>query len=69
MSIEKDFGFYTAVCDNCGEEMSGFDDFYDAVDGKKAAGWRSKKDERGEWIDLCPACQRISAASDFGGVL
>lgn len=41
----------------------------DAVDAKKAAGWRSRKDAHGEWIDLCPACQHPSAASDFGGVI
>ena len=45
------------------------EDFYDAVDAKKAAGWRSRKDAHGEWIDLCPACQHPSAASDFGGVI
>ena len=59
MSIEKDYDIYIAVCDICG----------DAVDAKKAAGWRSRKDAHGEWIDLCPACQHPSAASDFGGVI
>lgn len=31
--------------------------------------WRSRKDAHGEWLDLCPACQHPSAASDFGGVI
>lgn len=60
MSIEKDYDIYIAVCD-----IGPFEDFYDAVDAKKAAGWRSRKDAHGEWIDLCPACQHPSAASDL----
>lgn len=69
MSIEKDYDIYIAVCDICGDDIGPFEDFYDAVDAKKAAGWRSRKDAHGEWIDLCPACQHPSAASDFGGVI
>lgn len=56
MSIEKDYDIYIAVCDICGDDIGPFEDFYDAVDAKKAAGWRSRKDAHGEWIDLCPAC-------------
>lgn len=69
MSIDKDFGEYFAICDICGEDLGPFDSFYDAVDAKKSAGWRSHKDEHGEWIDRCPACHRTSAAADFGGVV
>lgn len=69
MSIEKDYDIYIAVCDICGDDIGPFEDFYNAVDAKKAAGWRSRKDAHGEWIDLCPACQHPSAASDFGGVI
>lgn len=74
MSIEKDYDIYIAVCDICGDDICGddigpFEDFYDAVDAKRAAGWRSRKDAHGEWLDLCPACQHPSAASDFGGVI
>ena len=69
MSIEKDYDIYIAVCDICGDDIGPFEDFYDAVGAKKAAGWRSRKDAHGEWIDLCPACQHPSAASDFGGVI
>lgn len=42
MSIEKDYDIYIAVCD-----IGPFEDFYDAVDAKKAAGWRSRKDAHG----------------------
>lgn len=52
MSIEKDYDIYIAVCDICGDDIGPFEDFYDAVDAKKAAGWRSRKDAHGEWIDL-----------------
>ena len=50
MSIEKDYDIYIAVCDICGDDIGPFEDFYDAVDAKKAAGWRSRKDAHGEWI-------------------
>lgn len=68
MSIYKDFGEYFAMCDVCGEELGSFDSFYDAVDSKKSAGWRSHQDETGEWIDRCPACQRKYGAVDFRGI-
>ena len=57
MSIERFGGLYTPTCDICGEELPGEDDFYDAVNAKKRAGWISKK-ENGEWVDICPECQR-----------
>ena len=38
MSIEKDYDIYIAVCDICGDDIGPFEDFYDAVDAKKAAG-------------------------------
>ncbi len=31
-------------------------DFYDAVDAKKKAGWKSQKID-GEWCDFCTDCQ------------
>ena len=55
MSIEKIGGFYTPTCDQCGEELQTEFDFYDAVEAKKAAGWRSVKETYG-WQDYCPAC-------------
>lgn len=54
MSIEKDYDIYIALCDICGDDIGPFEDFYDAVDAKKAAGWRSRKDAHGEWLDICP---------------
>lgn len=57
MSIEgdRDLG-YTLICDICGEEEDGFDDFYEAVDGKKELDWISRK-INGEWRDICQGCK------------
>jgi hypothetical protein len=54
--IDKEHGEFILSCDYCGEEVSGFDDFYDAVQYKKDNGWKSKK-IKGEWNDVCPECQ------------
>lgn len=48
-------GYHTPICDICSAELEEYDDFQDAVDGKKAAGWRSKN-EGGEWFDYCATC-------------
>ena len=56
MSIERDGGYYVAVCDVCGDCLGEEDDFYAAVEAKKAAGWRSRK-ANGEWEDVCESCQ------------
>ncbi len=58
MSIYKTDGFYSysLACDNCGEELDEqFDSFNDAVEAKKANGWKSKK-VKGEWEDWCDKC-------------
>ena len=56
MSIERLQGTHTPTCDGCGKELETEFDFHDAVNAKKAAGWRSVKDE-GVWFDYCPNCQ------------
>lgn len=68
MSIERYDNCYTPTCDECGDTLPEEWDFNDAVDAKKAAGWKSVKDSFG-WCDLCPACfkERNGAAADFGG--
>lgn len=71
MSIERCGDTYTPVCDYCGDELPPEYDFYDAVEAKKAAGWKSIKDDCGEWSDACPECARElrpNAANDFRGV-
>ena len=72
MSIQKQWKRSEAVfiptCDICGAELDEEYDFYDAVEAKKAAGWRSKK-ICGDWMDFCPDCgdrvDRRTAAEDF----
>lgn len=55
MSIERFASFYTPTCDRCGAELEAEFDFYDAVNAKKAAGWKSRKVD-GRWEDVCDAC-------------
>lgn len=47
---------YTLICDFCRKEISGFHDFYDAVNYKKYNGWKSIK-VLNEWKDACPNCK------------
>ena len=58
MSIDSRWGMHAAVCDACGETLETEFDFYDAVNARKAAGWKSIKEELGpdefEWFDYCP---------------
>ena len=56
MTIDRDFDFFSLYCDICGEEAEEqFDEFEEAVDYKKANGWKSRK-RNGEWEDICPDC-------------
>jgi hypothetical protein len=55
--IEKVHGQFRLICDNCGEVVDEiFDDFYEAVDYKKANLWSSQKRQDG-WKDCCPGCK------------
>lgn len=58
MSIERYRDFFTPICDYCEQELPAEESFQDAVDAKRRAGWRARKDERGEWEDMCPDCQK-----------
>ncbi len=54
--IEGFNGMYTLTCDVCGEEYpETFFDFYEAVNEKKQAGWKSRKID-GKWEDMCDMC-------------
>ena len=49
---------YDLICDICYESADEFfEDFHDAVLYKKREGWKSRKDENGNWEDVCPNCQ------------
>ena len=67
MSIQREYGRLVPTCDVCGEELEPYDDFEDAVAGKKLAGWKSVK-VGGEWEDHCPNCQSTQPkpAKPFG---
>ena len=69
MSIERYGDTYIPTCDYCGAELSAEYDFYDAVDAKKLAGWKSLKDGT-VWGDCCLTCHKEmnGAAADFMGV-
>ncbi len=57
MTIERSGGTYDLVCDICGDHADiTFESFYEAVDSKKALGWKSQKN-KGEWEDVCVECQ------------
>lgn len=54
--IEKQGSKYELQCDYCSNSEE-FDDFYDAVNHKKANGWKSEN-IKDEWFDKCPECQK-----------
>ena len=58
MSIEKGeiITTYELYCDVCTESADmTFYDFNEAVEYKKAQGWKSREDDGG-WYDICPEC-------------
>ena len=61
-SIERFYNFYTPICDCCEKELPAEESFQDAVDAKRRAGWKSRKDDRGQWEDICPDCLREERA-------
>jgi len=56
MSIARNKDKFIPTCDICGAELKAEYDFYDAVEAKKKAGWKSKMID-GEWCDFCTDCQ------------
>lgn len=68
MSIERRTHYsWFCICDNCDAELSGGNSFLDAVAAKKQSGWKSKKDSSGDWIDICPECQKAIKEDDSHG--
>lgn len=65
MSIERFDGLYYVLCDICGDELPTEFDFYDAIEAKKRAGWRSQINEHDDWVDVCPSCQRADMEDAF----
>ena len=56
--IRGSMGNYSLECDVCGEEVTGFDSFEDALHFKKdpVNAWTSRRVD-GDWYDRCPACE------------
>ena len=53
--ISKRNGEYILECDECGEEVDGFDFFDEAVEYAKDEQW-TLESVRGGWENLCPDC-------------
>lgn len=47
---------FTPTCDLCGEQLWTEYSWDDAIEAKKAAGWKSKCID-GSWMDICTDCQ------------
>ena len=53
--IEKQGNRYELQCDYCSNCVDDGEEFQEAVDYKKANGWKSIN-VKGEWTDKCPNC-------------
>ncbi len=63
MSIARFRGYFTPICDICGEELPAETSFLDAVSAKKAAGWKTQWVD-GCYEDTCRTCQNGGEDSD-----
>ncbi len=48
-----------AACDVCGTEYGGATSVKETRKLLKAKGWIRRKNENGEWEDVCDICKRI----------
>lgn len=58
--IDKTKGYYTIVCDICGETSEKFDTWEEAKDAKKKLGYKTtlyRTETEDIWQDLCQDCQ------------
>lgn len=62
MAIEREYGKRVPTCDGCGDTLEPCYTFDEALAEMKEAGWNKEFLDNGmddgEWINLCPACQR-----------
>lgn len=58
-----EYGKYVLICDVCGEEVTGFDCFDDALDYLENNDWDCKHGTQLNlvegYIDICPNCQKV----------
>lgn len=48
---------FSVECDDCGESEEIDGQFDDCVDFMRENGWKSFKDEDGDWVNLCNVCK------------
>lgn len=53
--IKKEENTYILQCDFCSNCIEDFEDFYDALDYKKANKWKNVN-FKDEWLDKCECC-------------
>ena len=53
--IDSFHNTHTLRCDVCDGEIGDYDDFWDAVNAKKAKGMKSRK-IGDDWVDYCRDC-------------
>ena len=56
MAISKQYTEFHLECDECGELVSPFDTFQDALDYAKDRGWKIRRGG-GEWWMECDECK------------
>lgn len=57
MSIERQYGRVTLICDECEEPLGeSFPEFPTMLAHAKGAGWEIKPDGDGGWTHKCPDC-------------
>jgi hypothetical protein len=54
--MERRYGEYVSVCDECDAELDAEGTWQAAVEAKRAAGWRTERQPTGAYADICPAC-------------
>ena len=58
MTTTREGRIIVFICDICGDDFdSGETEFHDAIQAKKDENWGSRKDENGEWMDICSDCK------------
>lgn len=54
---EQDGGTHTFSCDKCGDCEGGEGDFRDVWADLKDEGWRTFRNDDGDWEHRCPVCK------------
>lgn len=55
--IDKQYGKFMLVCDNCGQLLAGYETHVHAVKALKDLGWEINFNaDTNTWFDCCPDC-------------